>query len=109
RVRFRTAQPVYPLRLGQLSSTGIAMDLWTVGAHRMRARPLGTDFAGPAAVLRAAAPAAVRRYLAGAWITHLSSDFLAPEQMHRDLLPVPARHDVAYRRVITRYVYSPFP
>jgi hypothetical protein len=106
RLRFRTPSPVYPLRLGQLSETAITLDVWTVGAHRMRATSLSTDFAGPLAPIRAAAPAAVRRYLGGAWITHLYSDFLAPEQMHRDLLPVAASHDTPYRRVDTRFIYG---
>jgi hypothetical protein len=106
RLRFRTAAPVYPLRLDSLSELPIDLDVWTVGAHRMRASRLTTDYAGPVSGLAPAVPAALRRYLSAGWVTHFEAKPLADAAMRRDVLPVPSARDVPFRRVVRKDVYT---
>jgi Uncharacterized protein conserved in bacteria (DUF2330) len=106
RLRFRTSAPVYPLRLDSLSDLPIDLDVWTVGAHRMRAGRLTTDYAGPVSGLTPAVPAALRRYLSGGWVTHFEAKPLADAAMRSDVLPVRAARDIPFRRVVRKDVYT---
>jgi hypothetical protein len=105
RLRFRASAPVYPLRLDRLASTDIDLDLWTVAAHRMRARNLITDYAGPVSSLTPAVPTALRRYIAAGWVTHFEAKPLSEAATGHDVLPVRAP-DRAYRRVVRKDVYT---
>jgi Uncharacterized protein conserved in bacteria (DUF2330) len=105
RLRFRASAPVYPLRLDRLASTDIDLDLWTVAAHRMRARNLITDYAGPVSSLTPAVPAALKRYLGSGWVTHFEAKPLSDAATGHDVLPVRAP-DRAYRRVVRKDVYT---
>jgi Uncharacterized protein conserved in bacteria (DUF2330) len=105
RLRFRASAPVYPLRLDRLATTDIDLDVWTVAAHRMRARNLTTDFAGPVSALSPAVPPALKRYLGGGWVTHFEAKPLSDAATGHDVLPVRAP-DRAYRRVVRKDVYT---
>jgi hypothetical protein len=106
RLRFRASAPVYPLRLDQLASTDIDLDVWTVAAHRMRARGLTTDYAGPVSALSPAVPAALKRYLGAGWVTHFEAKPLGDTATEHDVLPVRAPRDTPYRRIVRKDVYT---
>lgn len=106
RIRFAAAQPIYPMRLEQLGAEPVSVDLYVVADHRTRIPALGDTYAGPVAELRPAAPAALRRYLTGAWITREQSDALEPATLTHDFVAHRASADEPFRAVVDEVHYD---
>lgn len=104
RMRFPATEIVYPMRLGKLSDRPVSVDLYLVTGYRTTIDGLNTGYAGPIAALDEPPAAELAAILAGgSYLTKLSSDSIAPEQITADAVARQAANDEPYRTVTTRY------
>lgn len=102
--RFATAEPIYPLRISQVSTNGTnPVSLYVAAGHRVDfpgARTLYANRlgAGEHAAIAAAHPAAGAVLEPGRWLTRLYRDYTAPE-MVADLVLQPAASQAEVRVV----------
>ncbi len=88
RLRFATERPVYPMRLAQLGTRPVNLDLYVVGAGKLVVGQLDATFSAPVSELREAPPASLR-LPAGATLTKLQGTGVPPEVFHDDLWLTP--------------------
>jgi hypothetical protein len=102
--RFASAQPIYPLRISQVSAPDASpVSLYVAADHRVDFPGARTLYANRLearehAAVVAAYPAAGIRLDAGQWLTRLHRDYTAPE-MIADLILLPAATQTEIRTV----------
>ncbi|HEX6390163.1 MAG TPA: DUF2330 domain-containing protein [Solirubrobacteraceae bacterium] len=84
RLRFASARPVYPMRLAQLATQPVNLDLYAVAGEQLEAEPLARTFSRPLTELPEAAPASLR-LPAGATLTKLEAVAMAPTAFRDDV------------------------
>ena len=90
-IRFASTYAIYPMRLEQLGTEPVTVDLWVVGDRLVSVPPLHETYGGAVAKLDPAVPRQFNRYLDGRWITRTEGDDLEPSTLTRDFVALPAR------------------
>ena len=96
-IRFASKRAIYPMRLEQLGTEPVSVDLWVVGDAAVSVPPLGETYSGAVAKLHPAVPGQFKRYLDGEWITRTQADDLEPSTLTRDFVALPATSPSGYR------------
>jgi hypothetical protein len=87
RLRFRADRPVYPMRLAQLATRPVELDLYAVTDGPVEAAPLRQTYSGPVGAIQEPVPAALRPLLdSAATLTKLQADGVAPAAFGSDLV-----------------------
>jgi hypothetical protein len=86
RLRFATSRAVYPMRLAQLGTRPVELDLYAVGDGELVAAPLAATFSATVKDLREAPPSSLAALLdPGATLTKLQADGVAPAAFRDDI------------------------
>ncbi len=91
-IRFASKLAIYPMRLEQLGTEPVSVDLWVVGDQAVSVPPLHEMYSGAVAKLNPAVPSQFKRYLDGKWITRTEGNDLEPSTLTRDFVALPAQN-----------------
>jgi hypothetical protein len=90
RVSFKTAIPVYPMRLSQLSTRPIDLTLYTLADGQRQVEGLETVYSGPVSGLQPAPPPELGDLFAeGSYVTRMEVTNAPPESFDTDLVIEP--------------------
>jgi Uncharacterized protein conserved in bacteria (DUF2330) len=106
RIAFDSTEIVYPMRLGQLASQTLDVQLYVLTDHRVAIPGMELRYAGPVASLDRPPPAGLAPLFRAPYLTKLRNERLAPSSLTADFVARPFGEDTAYREVVTYYQCS---
>lgn len=106
RIAFDSTEIVYPMRLGQLASETLDVQLYVLADHRVAIPGMDVRYAGPVASLDRPPRTELAPLFRAPYLTKLRNTRLAPSSLTADFVARPFSEDTAYREVVTEYQCS---
>ena len=106
RIAFDSAEIVYPMRLGQLASETLDVQLYVLADHRVAIPGMDVRYAGPVASLDRPPRTELAPLFRAPYLTKFRNQRLEPASLTADFIAKPFSEDTDYREVLTRYECS---